>query len=86
MIQVVEDGKDDPFHAVSIVENTHGSGPSSDLSKGSLDEVSGSNFSPQGLLGSLKLFGIKSPCFLLREPYLIKAKQIIDLSLQTLNR
>jgi hypothetical protein len=86
MIQVIEDGKDDPFHAVFIVEDPHGSGSSSDLSKGPLDEVGCAKLSPQSLLGFLKLLRTKAWFFLLREFCLIKTEQIIDLSLQAPDR
>jgi hypothetical protein len=74
MIQVVEDGKGDPFHAASIVEDSHRSSSSSDFSKSPLDRVGGPYFSPQGLLGFLRFLSTKA-CFILhREPYLIETE------------
>jgi hypothetical protein len=58
---VIEGGEDDPFRGVSVVQDTHGSCPSSDLSEGPFYEVSRTKFSPQELLGFLKSLGTKTP-------------------------
>jgi hypothetical protein len=58
MVVIIEDSKENTFHTIFVNKNTHRSGSSPDLPKGSLDEIRGTNHPPQSLLSSLKLLNL----------------------------
>jgi len=58
-IQVKENSIENPFHAVSVTKDTHGSSPSFYFPKRSFYKIGGADLPPQGLLGFLKLLEAK---------------------------